>query len=345
MSMSEVLFEQRGSVGHITLNRPKALNALTHAMVRAIDPMLVRWAQDPEISVVLMDAVGDRAFCAGGDVADLYAKGRAGNFAESQAFWHEEYIMNARIANFPKPLVVIMDGIAMGGGVGLSAHASHRVVTERTVVAMPECSIGLIPDVGGSYVLARSPGHVGEYLALTGNRMDGADCIYAGFADCLVKSDALEALKSDIIETGDIAILKQHVTPAGESRLAKSQGEIDACFAAETLSDVFQNLIGRDDDWSGSVLKKMNAGAPVSMLLTLDLIRQAREMTKVEQALIAEFRLVTRCSELGEFLEGVRAAIIDKDRSPSWKYPTIGDVPAGLLAKMKSPAEPRDLEF
>ncbi|MBV1867837.1 MAG: enoyl-CoA hydratase/isomerase family protein [Marinosulfonomonas sp.] len=343
--MSDINIRITGRAGRITLNRPKALNALSHAMVRAIDPMLVRWAQDPEISIVLMDAVGDRAFCAGGDVADLYAKGRAGNFAASQEFWHEEYLMNARIANFPKPLVVIMDGIAMGGGVGLSAHASHRVVTERTVVAMPECAIGLIPDVGGSYVLARSPGHSGEYLALTGNRMDGADCIYAGFADCLVKSDGLAALKSDIFETGNVAVLEQHVTKAGESRLAQSQDEIDAFFTAKTLGEVFQMLAGRDDDWARSALKKMNAGAPVSMLLTFDLIRQAREMTKVEQALIAEFRLVTRCSELGEFLEGVRAAIIDKDRSPKWKYPTISDVPGSLLAKMKSPAEPRDLEF
>ena len=345
MTTSEVLFEQRGSVGHITLNRPEALNALTHAMVRAIDPVLKNWAQDPDISMVLMDAAGDRAFCAGGDVADLYAKGRAGNFSESQEFWREEYLMNARIANYPKPMVVVMDGIVMGGGVGLSAHASHRVVTERTVLAMPECSIGLIPDVGGSYVLARGPGRSGEYLALTGSRMDGADCIYAGFADCLVKSDALEALKNDLFANPKVGVLEDYTTQPGPSQLAQSQTKIDACFAAQTLDAIFEILAGRDDDWSSSALKRMNGGAPVSMLLTLDLIRRAREMTSVEQALIAEFRLVSRCSEFGEFLEGIRAAIIDKDRNPKWKYPTISDVPEMLLTKMKLPAEPRDLEF
>lgn len=345
MTTTEVLFEQRGSVGHITLNRPEALNALTHGMVRAIDPMLKSWAQDPEISMILMDAAGERAFCAGGDVADLYAKGRAGKFSESQEFWHEEYRMNAHIANYPKPFVVIMDGIVMGGGVGLSAHASHRVVTERTVLAMPECSIGLIPDVGGSYVLARSPGRSGEYLALTGASMDGADCIYTGFADCLVNSDALEALKNDLFASGQVAVLEEHTTQPGPSQLAKNQPEVDACFGAQTLGGIISDLAGRSDEWSKAALKKLKAGAPVSLLLTLDLIRDARAMTSVEQALIAEFRLVSRCSELGEFLEGVRAAIIDKDRSPKWKYPAISDVPDSLLTKMKSPAEPRDLEF
>ncbi|MEL6934382.1 MAG: 3-hydroxyisobutyryl-CoA hydrolase, partial [Pseudomonadota bacterium] len=181
--MSAVRIRQNGTVGHITLTRPKAMNALTHGMALLIEKALDDWAFDPSIEYVLIDAEGDRAFCAGGDLLSLYQAGQAGDFACAADFWRDEYRLNHKIATYPKPYVALMHGVVMGGGVGISAHGSHRIVTDNTMIAMPECSVGLIPDVGGSLILANAPGHVGTYLGLTGERMGPGDAIFAGFAD------------------------------------------------------------------------------------------------------------------------------------------------------------------
>ncbi|MCF6322415.1 MAG: 3-hydroxyisobutyryl-CoA hydrolase, partial [Rhizobiaceae bacterium] len=192
-----------GKAGRITLNRPDSLNALTYEMVLEIEAALLQWREDEQVSLVIIDAAGEKAFCAGGDIQKLYDTGIRGEYQFMRIFWRDEYRLNALIASYPKPYVAFMDGIVMGGGVGVSAHGSHRIVTGRTMLAMPECAIGLVPDVGGSLLLAKAPGHVGELMGVSGARLDGADAIHAGFADALVDVDRLDKLKSEMINTGE----------------------------------------------------------------------------------------------------------------------------------------------
>ncbi|MDZ4135829.1 MAG: enoyl-CoA hydratase/isomerase family protein, partial [Paracoccaceae bacterium] len=225
-----------GPVGHITLNRPEALNALTYPMCLALDAALLRWRDDPAVTLVLIDAAGPRAFCAGGDIAQLYAEGRAGNFAHGQAFWRDEYRMNARIAEYPKPIVSLMQGFTMGGGVGVGCHASHRIVGESAQVAMPECGIGLVPDVGGSCLLARGPGRLGEYLGTTGTRMGPADAIFAGFADTYVPEADWPALTRALIATGTPDVIGRLARTPPPGALPGLLPAINVHFAGETLA-------------------------------------------------------------------------------------------------------------
>ena len=233
--MADVDLRVEGRAGRITLARPAALNALNRPMMEMIDAALLRWADDPAVSMVVIDAEGDRAFCAGGDIAELYRRTKEGDLAFSRDFWRDEYRMNARIAGYPKPYIALMDGITMGGGVGLSAHGSHRIVTERSMVAMPECAIGLIPDVGGTFLLGRAPGRIGEYLGLTGARMKAADAILAGFADGFVPSAAIPDLIAALAEEGDPAAIDPFTQDPPEGDLADHRDAIDAVFAEKSV--------------------------------------------------------------------------------------------------------------
>jgi Enoyl-CoA hydratase/carnithine racemase len=315
---ADILIREEGPVGHVTLNRPKALNALTYDMAMAIEAALDRWRDDPAIRLVLIDAAGDRAFCAGGDIQDLYRHGIAGDYEFGRKFWADEYRLNAKIAGYPKPYVALMDGVTMGGGVGVSAHGSHRIVTEKTMLAMPECTIGLVPDVGGTYILARAPGRLGDYLGLTGTRIGAADAILTGFADTYVPSARLADLKAALIASGDVAVIADFSETPPPGVLEALQPEIDSAFDACKPGEVCERLAGRDTEWAVNALKAIRLGSPISIACTSAMIKCARDKKDLKRALQIEYRFVSRCMEHGDFLEGIRAAIIDKDRKPKF---------------------------
>lgn len=348
----EVLIRREGRAGRITLNRPKALNALTLGMVREIWRALLGWKDDPAVELVLLDGAGERGLCAGGDVRWLYDS-RINGSADARAFWSEEYRLNALISRYPKPYVSFMDGIVMGGGIGLSAHGRHRIVTERSQLAMPETSIGLIPDVGGTWLLSRAPGAVGAYLGLTGERMRGAGTIFAGFADTFVPSARLGELAAALTASDGSevsAIIKGFAEPPPASELAQRAEAIANTFAFDTVEEVRTALTGLNKDWAAKTLTELASKSPLSLKLTLAAIRNARGLGSLEEALNVEYRLCTRLFEHGEFIEGVRALLVDKDRAPKWRPPTIeetsdivaadwlGPLPDGEELGLKPPA-------
>ncbi|MBD3802735.1 MAG: enoyl-CoA hydratase/isomerase family protein [Thioclava sp.] len=339
MSDETMIARKEGRAGRLTFNRPKALNALDHDMAMVIEATLDQWRDDAEVDLVVIDAIGDRAFCAGGDIAAVYRAGIAGDSRPGQDFWRDEYRMNAKIAEYPKPIVAFMQGFVMGGGVGVGGHASHRIVGESTQVSMPESGIGLIPDVGGTLLLARAPGHVGEYLGVTGARMNAADALYTGFADCFVPEAEWEAIKARLVETGDITSLPASQTPPEPGSLAPQRAEIDAAFAAPDIHAIVEALEVAGGTFSEKTLKTIRRNSPLSMEATIRLVRMTRAANTIRAALEHEFRFTWRAAELGDFLEGVRAQIIDKDRNPQWKH-ALDSLPEEDVARMLEPLGP-----
>lgn len=343
--MTDINIRKNGNIGHITLTREKVLNALSHDMALQIEKALHDWSIDDDVKLVLIDATGEKAFCAGGDVQDLYAKGKAGDYENGTNFWRDEYRLNALIAHYNKPYISVMNGIVMGGGVGISALGSHRIVTENTSFALPECAIGLIPDVGSSHLLAQAPGFIGEYLALTGGRVGYEDAIYCGFADHFVPKENLLALTQALIASGNSADISHHsgVTEPGE--LSKLRNEIDIIFSLDTIGDILSALEKSDAEWASKALYKINRASPISICVTLQTIRTIRANPGINNALRQEFRFVSRALEHGDFVEGVRALIIDKDKQPNWRFETITDVPDEIVQQFLSPAVGGDIEF
>ncbi len=337
---NDILIRKSGRAGHITLNRPTALNALTGEMSVAIEDALDAWRSDDAVELVILDAEGPKAFCAGGDIAKLYAKGCAGEYEFGRAFWRQEYHLNLKIATYPKPVVVFVQGFTMGGGVGLAGHASHRIVGDSSKIAMPECGIGLIPDVGGSYLLGRAPGETGVYLGLTGARMEAEDAIYAGFSDHYLPEDAWDDLKSTLLQNGDIAAIDALAQPATGGTLAAFQPEIDRLFSGTSLLDIHSALAADDTGFSQAAAKKLTKGAPLALACALRSIRAARGGT-LAGALTQEFRFSYRSQEKGDFIEGIRAQIIDRDFTPKWKHETL-DVPEHDITDMLADLGPND---
>lgn len=330
----EVLIRREGRAGHITLNRPKALNALTHGMVKVIWDALNAWALEPGVEVVVLDGSGDRALCAGGDVRSLYESRTQGS-GFARTFWRDEYRLNALICRYAKPFVAIQDGIVMGGGIGLSSHARHRIVTERSSLAMPETAIGLIPDVGGTWLLAHAPGALGVYLGLTGETMRAADAIHARFSDAFVPSSHLAELKRRLcdVAAGSVeAIIADMGQSPGDSALAARGAAIDATFSGASVEAILQALAAMPGEWAQKTVTTLATKSPKAMTLTLAAIENARVLPNLESALDVEYRLVARMFEDGEFPEGVRALIVDKDRAPKWRPPRLQDLPGTLVA-------------
>lgn len=337
--MSDIHIRKDGHAGRITLTRPDALNALTWDMCRSIEHALDDWKTDPAIKLLLIDATGEKAFCAGGDIQEMYDRGTRGDFSYGEGFWRDEYRMNAKLFNLPKPVVTFLHGFTMGGGVGVGCHGSHRIVCETSKIAMPEVSIGLVPDVGGSLILARAPGRLGEFLGLTGDRMDAADAIHAGFADHFIARDQWPALIENLCETADPHVITTGSRTPPDSRLAAWQSDIDAVFNGVTLSDIF----GAMSDAPPAIAhaqKLMARHSPLSLHATLGLIRTVREADSIEFALDHEFRFTSRAMQHGDFIEGIRAAIIDRDRKPNWRHARWQDVPRADVFAMTEPTHP-----
>lgn len=352
--MSDVVVRIEGVAGRITLNRPQALNALTHGMVREIHRALDAWRDDTRVTRIVIDGAGDRAFCGGGDIRYLYEHGRS-DPASCRAFWRDEYRLNAAIANYPKPYIALMRGIVMGGGIGVSAHGSHRIVTESSRLAMPEVSIGFLPDVGGTLLLAQAPGALGLFLGLTAERFGAADALHAGFADRFVPEASLPDLIAALVadEPVDIAI-DAHATSPGDAKLAAHQADIDRLFDADTLIEVQQRAGAlRDDDsasverrsFAGSVAAALSRHAPLSIACAFETIRRGRAFTRIEEALALEYRFAWRCLERTDLYEGIRAAILSRDVPPAWDPAALGDVPATLVDAMLAPLGADEMRF
>ncbi|MGI9424765.1 MAG: enoyl-CoA hydratase/isomerase family protein [Hyphomicrobiaceae bacterium] len=341
---TDLIVRKVGRAGRITLNRPKALNALTYDQTLAIERTIDSWSDDPEVQLIILDGTGERALCAGGDVLALYEKRDDGGDFAAQ-FWRDEYRLNAKIGRYPKPFIAIMDGIVMGGGIGLSGHASHRIVTERSALAMPETGIGLVPDVGGMWLLANAPGHLGEYLGLLGERMAAGDAIYAGFADTFVSAERVEELIAELVDpAGDpIGVCIASLAEAPPSVVhAARQDEIDLIFGRETLEAVVEGLTSSQSDWAATALKTLGARSPLALKLTLAAVRRARQFKSLEEALNLEYRLTCRLFVHGEFIEGIRALLIDKDKTPKWRPGAIESVSAEMVDRFLAPLTERE---
>lgn len=337
MPAGHINIRTEGKAGRITLARPETLNALTWQMVLEIEAALISWAEDPAVEIVLVDSEGERAFCSGGDVGELYASGLAGDYSFGRRFWADEYRLNALIANYAKPYVAFLHGYCMGGGVGIGCHGFFRIVCETTQIAMPECSIGLVPDVGGSFLLANSPGRLGEYLGLAGIRMNASDAIHAGFADSFVPQKHWRALKADLCESGDPDLVDDYAEPIADSRLGLVRKEVDKIFKPASLAAVLAALEASTASWAVDAIKRIRRNCPLSVACAFEIIRRGRSFKQVERALELEYRFTSRSIPDGEFVEGVRAQIIDKDRNPVWKIDRIEDVPAEKIAEMLAP--------
>jgi len=321
-------------------------NALTYDMCMAIGKALDEWRRDETVSLVIIDAEGSKSFCAGGDIADLYKTGKAGDYDFGRKFWADEYRVNAKIKNYSKPYVSIIDGIVMGGGVGISAHGSHRVVTENTIFAMPECGIGLAPDVGGNLLLSRAPGNIGEYLGTTGARLDAADCLYAGIADVFIPEAGLGELIEALEDTGDLSFFDTFAKESGSSQLATTQDTINKYFHLETALDIIHALEADEDiEWAANAAKLMRRNCPLSVASAVELVRQSRNLSSIEQILALEYRFTYRSMSHGDFIEGIRAQIIDKDRKPNWKIARLEDLSKSQIDQMLENLGAAELTF
>jgi len=342
----DIIIRAQGRAGRITLNRPRALNALSYDMCLAIDAALRQWCDDPDVALVIIDAAGDRAFCAGGDIQEMYDTGTQGDYAYGRRFWADEYRMNARIARFPKPYVALMQGFTMGGGVGVGCHGSHRIVGDSSQIAMPECGIGLVPDVGGSLLLARAPGNLGAYLALTAARMNADDAIHTGFADVYVPESMWSDLVAELEKTGDPDVITKYAAPPPAGTLRDAQAEIDRLFAAPTLAEIWDAVSTADSALAQKAAKAISRNSPLSMAVTLQMLHNLRDRNAdIVEALTQEYRFTARSMEHGDFLEGIRAAIIDKDRNPQWRHDAPDAVDPNDAAALLAPLGDMELDL
>ena len=339
----DVLVTVDDGVGLITLNRPKAINSLTHPMVTTISRVLTDWERDDAIRAVVVSGAGDRGLCAGGDIVVIYHSARADG-SEARQFWYDEYLLDAQIGRYSKPYVALMDGIVMGGGVGVSAHGSVRVVTETTKLAMPEVGIGFIPDVGGTFILSRAPGLLGHHPALTGAQFDGADAITLGFADHFVPHDNLHAFKDAIVADGIDAALAAHAIEPPPSQLLAQRDWIDHCYAGDTVADIVAALRGHDAGPANDAANLIASRSPISVSVALEAIRRAAKLETLEDVLRQEYRTSVGALRSHDLVEGIRAQVIDKDRNPKWSPASLAAVTTADVEAYFAPAD-RELEL
>lgn len=321
----DILSRVDNGVGFVTLNRPKAINSLNQNMVCGLRAVLTAWERDDAIGAVVLSGAGERGLCAGGDVVAIYHSARADG-AEARRFWHDEYLMNGQIGRYPKKYVALMDGIVMGGGVGVGAHANTRVVTETSKVAMPEVGIGFIPDVGGSYLLSRAPGSLGLHAALTGAPFSGADAIALGLADHFVPHEKLDALRRGIVTDGVDRAIAAHAVEPPPSSLAAQRDWIDECYCGESVVDIVAALQGHHAGPANDAADLIATRSPIALSVTLEAVRRAAKLDTLEDVLAQDYRVSSASLRSHDLVEGIRAQLVDKDRNPKWSPASLPEV-------------------
>lgn len=339
----EILTRVDNGIGFVTLNRPKAINSLNQNMVNVLSAVLTDWERDDAVRAVVLSGAGDRGLCAGGDVVAIYHSARADGVA-ARRFWYDEYLLNAQIGRFTKPYVSLMDGIVMGGGVGVGAHANTRVVTDTTKMAMPEVGIGFIPDVGGTYLLSRAPGSLGLHVALTGTPFSGVDAIAMGFADHYLPHDKLEQFNQTIVSEGVERALAQHAVEPPPSELARQRDWIDDCYSGDTVADIVAALRGHDAGGANDAANVIATRSPIALSVTLESVRRAAKLDTLEDVLTQEYRVSCASLRSHDLVEGIRAQLVDKDRNPTWSPASLAEISAEDVDAYFAPAEP-DLTF
>jgi enoyl-CoA hydratase len=339
----DVLFSTDRNVGRIRLNRPKAIHALTREMCDAMSEVLLAWREDPSIQVVVIDHAEGRGFCAGGDVVML-ARSGAEDASDAKRFFFSEYRLNHLLFTYPKPTVAIMDGITMGGGVGISLPCEYRIATENTRLAMPETGIGLFPDVGGGWYLSRLPGRVGQFMALTGARLDASECLYLGLATNYIEQASLEELHDRILKApGRIqGALGAAAAIAPDAKIESNLGQITKLFASDRLEDVLTALEEDGSDWAQSELATLKSKSPLSCKVSLRLLAEGANRSSFAEEMRAEYALAGRIVRTHDFREGVRALLIHKDNTPQWDPPTPEQVDDEMLDVLFAPLPERE---
>ncbi|PVB63273.1 enoyl-CoA hydratase/isomerase family protein [Labrenzia sp. 011] len=328
----DILFEKRGLAGFVTLNRPKALNALNHAMVTALASQLERWAQDPGIAHVVITGAGEKAFCAGGDIRSIYDARQAGQLDGLSAFFRDEYILNARIKAFPKPYIALIDGIVMGGGVGVSVHGSHRIGTRKTLFAMPETGIGFFPDVGGTWFLPRMPGRTGVYCALSAGRMKQGDALATGVLTHAIEESSLPDLERALETAGDIdAALAPHLVTPEKGPVSENAELIEQAFSAGSVEEILDRLEAAPDSFTQKTAEAIRQKSPTSVLIAFEQMRRGATLS-FEDCMRLEYRILCRILRGTDFFEGIRAVLVDKDQTPKWTPSHFSQVDRADLA-------------
>jgi enoyl-CoA hydratase len=320
-----ILSRIENGVGFVTLNRPKAINSLNQGMVDGLTAVLTAWEQDAAVDAVVLSGAGERGLCAGGDVVAIYHSARTDG-VEARRFWHDEYLLNGQIGRFPKKYVALMDGIVMGGGVGVGAHANTRVVTDTSKVAMPEVGIGFIPDVGGAYLLSRAPGSLGLHAALTGAPFSGADAIAMGFADHFVPHDKLDTFSKAIAADGVERAIAAHAVEPPPSSLPVQRDWIDECYAGDTVIDIVAALRGHDAGIANDAANLIATRSPIALSVTLEAVRRAAKLDTLEDVLAQDYRVSSASLRSHDLVEGIRAQLVDKDRNPKWSPASLAQV-------------------
>ncbi|MFF7459033.1 enoyl-CoA hydratase/isomerase family protein [Kitasatospora sp. NPDC008115] len=337
--VDEVRASLDGRVGRIVLDRPRALNSLTRDMVVGMRAVLEEWAGDDAVRAVVLTGAGERGLCAGGDIRAFHDDAKQGG-AGTRAFFRDEYRLNALIARYPKPYLAVMDGITMGGGVGVSAHGSVRIVTERSVVAMPETRIGLVPDVGGTWLLSRAPGELGTHLALTAASMTAGDALLCGFADHFVPSASLPALLADLADAPADEVVARYAEPAPAAPLAEQRDWIDACYAAGSVEEIVARLTASGVPAAKQAAEELAERSPTMLKVTLAALRRARAHGSLAESLTQEYRVSCAALAHHDLVEGIRAQVVDKDRDPHWSPATLGGVDEHAVAAFfEAPAD------
>lgn len=345
----DIQFSVRNGVATILLNRPQALNALTHEMCIPLEKNLRAWAADTSVKAVIIKGAGEKAFCAGGDIRKLADRGPDGE-SYRKRFWHDEYRCNTLIGEYPKPFIALIDGIFMGGGVGLSVHGSHRIISEHAMFAMPETGIGLFPDVGGTYFLPRCPGEIGMYLGLTGARLKGADVLAAGAATHFVPRAGMHALEEDLIASAPATardvdtVVVRHAADPGPSQLTAMRAQIDRLFGCHSVEQIMAALEADSSDFAKAQLKALAAKSPTSLKLTFAQLRRGRNLD-LRGCMRLEWRMCNHVALGHDFYEGVRAVIIDKDHQPKWQPATLAAVPDDMIERYFDAVPDGELQF
>ena len=332
----EVVARRDGALGHLILNRPRAINALNHDMVRRMASALAEWSDDDSVRTVLLSGAGERGLCAGGDIVSIYTSVRDGR-DDALRFWADEYRLDAAISRYPKPYVALMDGLVLGGGIGVSAHGGIRVVTERTKIGMPEVSIGFFPDIGGTYLLARAPGELGTHLALTGGNATGADAIALGFADHFVPSEQLPALVEALVTRDATEVVAEFAITPPESELLAQRAWIDELYVGNDAHAIVARLAASPEPAAQEAAATILTKSPTSVAVTLAALRRAAALPRLEAALDQDYRVATRFTHGTEVVEGIRAQVIDKDRTPRWSPATLEEIPPEIVAEYFAP--------